>query len=223
MKKNRPKKFFNSVNFIEIVPKKNPKHAKKEFYVRKKQYNERKIPIKYFVMGFIFVISITGVILLAILLPESNHGHGDNLYIEDGDTAELHYKLWKVDDIGDLDTNDPPFQEAPNFITEITKGALINGFYYNLLDSEIGQIIKFVIDKETDENPKDGIDDDTGEEILGYADGKILYFWVQVLNITKSPENSPESSNFTVQVENLSGNNLYYNIRKLFFFNFLDN
>ena len=72
------------------------KHAKKEFYVRKKQYDERKIPIKYFVMGFIFVLSITGVILLAIYLPDSLLGHGDKLYIEDGDSAEVHYKLWKV-------------------------------------------------------------------------------------------------------------------------------
>ena len=33
MQKKRSKKFFNSANFTEIVPKKNPKHAKKEFYV----------------------------------------------------------------------------------------------------------------------------------------------------------------------------------------------
>ena len=79
MQKNRSKKFFNSANFTEIVPKKNPKHAKKEFYVRKKQSNERNIPIKYFVMGFIFVISITGVVLLAIFLPDSPAGHGNKL------------------------------------------------------------------------------------------------------------------------------------------------
>ncbi|QEE17662.1 hypothetical protein DSAG12_03499 [Promethearchaeum syntrophicum] len=209
-----------------MSPKRNPKHAKKEFYVRKKQYNEQKIPIKYFAMGFIFVISITGVVLLAVLLPESTNGHGDKLYIEDGDTAELHYKLWRIDDIGDLDTSEEPDEESKppnNFITEVTKGSLINGFYYELLDSEIGEILEFVIDKETDVDPQDGFDDDTGDEILGYADGTILYFWVQVLNITKSADNTPESSNFTVQVENLSENYLYCNVRKLFPFEFFDN
>ncbi len=207
------------------MPSKNPKHSKKAFYERKKQYESRSIPIKYFVMGFIFVISITGVILLAIYLP----GVLDNrnkIYIEDGDIAELHYKLWKVDDIGDLDTSSKPTQESKNFVTDVTKDSLINGFYYELIDNrEIGEIFEFVIDKETDAD-SDGFDDDTGDEILGYADGTILYYWVQVINITKSKD-IPESSfldniDLPVQMGDLSEIYLQCNIRKLFSFEFLD-
>ena len=53
-----------------------------------------------------------------------------------------------------------------------------------------------------------GFDDDTGKEILGYADGFIYYFWVQVLNITKFEENLPTSSldniELPVQMESFS-------------------
>jgi len=209
------------------MPSRNPKHNKKAFYERKMQYESRSIPIKYFVMGFIFVISITGVVLLAIFLPDSDV-FGNKIYIEDGDTAEVHYKLWKVDEIDDLDTNSPPTQESKNFVTEVSKDALINGFYYELIDKrEIGEIFEFVIDKETDANG-DGFDDDNpDEEILGYADGKILYFWVQVLNITK-PEDIPESSSLDnidlpVQMGNLSDNYLHCSVRKFFLFDFLNN
>lgn len=208
------------------MPSKNPKHSKKAFYERKKQYESRNIPIKYFVMGFIFVIAITGVILLAIFLPDALED-GNKIYIEDGDTAELHYKLWKVDDIGDLDTSQTPFQESTSFLTEVSKDSLINGFYYELLDRrEIGEIFEFVIDKETDANG-DGKDDDSGDEILGYADGDIYYFWVQVLNITK-PEDIPETSSLDnidlpVQMGNLSDNYLLCSVRKFFLFEFLNN
>ncbi len=205
----------------------NPKHGKKAFYERKKQYEARSIPIKYFVMGFIFVISITGVILLAIFLPDALD-NADKIYIEDGDLAELHYKLWKVSDIGDLDTDNTPTQETKNFITEVSKDSLINGFYYELLDKrEIGEIFEFVIDKETDEDG-DGFDDDTDKEILGYADGKIYYFWVQVKNITKSEDIPPEESSLEnielpVQMGDLSEFFLQSSsVKKFFSFEFLD-
>ena len=72
------------------------------------------------------------------------------------------------------------FKSLWNFQQKLTKGALINGFYYELLDSEIGEILEFVIDKETDAN-SDGLDDDTGDEILGYAKNcKLIFFLVQV-------------------------------------------
>ena len=92
----------------------------------------------------------------------------------------------------------------------------------NFLIAKLEKILEFVIDKETDAN-SDRLNDDTGDEILGYANGTILFFWVQVLNITKSAENTPESSEFTVQVENISENYLYCNVRTLFPFDFLDN
>ena len=181
------------------MPKKNPKHAKKVFYERKKQYDKRSIPIKYFVMGFIFVISITGVVLLAIFLPDSINNNGDTLYIEDGDNVVVHYKLWMVADIGDLDksvSSGEDFQDGDNFETIVTKDALYNGFYYELLGREIGEIYEFAIDKETDANG-DGFDDYTGEEILGKPDAdKIYYFWVQVLDITKSEDNLPSTSRY---------------------------
>ena len=174
-------------------------------------------------MGFIFVISITGVVLLAIFLPESNIGHGDKLYIEDGDIAEIHYKLWKVDDIGELDTNEDPTEEGTmNQEVSYGAGGYVKGFYNEILELEIDEINSFTIDKEYDED-EDGFEDTSGEEILGYPGGSIYHFWVQVLNITKSAENAPESSDFTVQVENLSENYLYYNERKLFPFEFLVN
>jgi len=210
-----------------VCPKKNPKHEKKFFYVRKKQYESGGIPIKYFVMGFIFVISITGVVLLAIFLPDGID-NGDKLYIEDGDTVELSYKLWTVYDIGDLDTSNPTADDSESWITKVSKDGLINGFYYELLDREFGEIFEFVIDKETDVDPADGFDDNTGDEILGYADGKILFFWVQVLNITKSAENIPAAGSLDnielpVQMENFSENNFQCNVREFFIFEFLNN
>ncbi len=214
------------------MPSRNPKHNKKVYYERKKQFDSRKIPIKYFVMGLIFILSIAGVVLLAKYLPESPNGHGDKLYIEDGDTAELHYKLWKVEDIDDLDTSQEPFQESENFVTEVKlvppEGGqgLIKGFYDELLDLEIGEINDFIIDKETDAD-SDGFDDDTGDEILGYADGQIYFFWVQVLNITKAEKNLPASSldniDLPVHMESISENYLICNVRELFSFEFLEN
>lgn len=208
------------------MPSKNPKHNKKAFYERKMQFESRSIPIKYFVMGFIFVISITGVVLLAIFLPDALD-NADKIYIEDGDLAEVHYKLWKVNEIDDLDTNSEPTQESKNFITDVTKDSLINGFYYELIDNrEIGEIFEFVIGKETDAD-SNGFDDDTGKEILGYADGKILYFWVQVINITKSEDipaaSSLDNIDLPVQMGNLSENYLLCNVRKFFLFEFLNN
>ena len=213
------------------MPKKNPKHAKKAFYERKKQYETRKLPIKYIAMGFIFVISITGVVLLAIFLPDSTNDNGDKLYVEDGDNVVVHYKLWMVADIGDLDksvSSGDDFQEGENFETIVTKEALYNGFYYELLGREIGEAYEFAIDKETDANG-DGFDDDNpDEEILGKPDSnKIYYFWVQILEIVKSEDNLPSSSldniEFTVQMENFSENYLQCNVRKLFSFEFLEN
>ncbi len=209
------------------MPSKNPKHNKKAYYGRKKQYDSRSIPIKYFVMGLIFIISITGIVLLAIYLPDSTI-FGDKIYIEDGDTAELHYKLWKVADINELDTSATPFQESESFITEVSKDGLINGFYYELLDKrEIGEIFEFVIDIEVDEN-KDGIIDGTDDEVLGYADGFIYYFWVQVLNITKPEEipataSSLDNIDLPVQMESISEIYLQSIDRKIFTFEFLAN
>ncbi|MHA1718904.1 MAG: hypothetical protein ACTSWX_10005 [Promethearchaeota archaeon] len=208
------------------MPKQNPKHKKSQiYYERKRSLDSQGIPKKYFVMGFIFIVAIVGVVLLVKYLPNSPLGHGNKLYIEDGDMAELHYKLWKVNDINDLDTNSPPTQESKNFITNVSKDSLINGFYYKLIDREIGEIFEFVIDKETDED-HDGKDDDTGKEILGYADGSILYFWVQVLNITKSEDLPPASAlgniNLPSQMNHLSKNYMLCNDREFSRFEFLD-
>lgn len=182
-------------------------------------------------MGFIFILSITGVVLLAKYLPDSNLGHGDNLYIEDGDTAKIHYKLW-IDDDRDsfIDIDVPPYQES-TLDFSITKDGLINGFYYESLDLEIGEIAKFLIDPNIDADG-DGDDDITGDEILGYGApshalfNMTIYYWIQVVNITKSEENIPASSidiiDLPVQMENFSENYLICNVRHLFSFEFLE-
>ena len=227
--KKRSKKFFNSPNFIEIVPSKNPKHGKKLYYERKKQYEKQKIPVKYIAMGVIFVLSITGVVLLAIFLPDSPIGHGDNLFIEDGDSALIHYKLWidgsERDGIIDID-EDPEQENTLDF--DVVKGATINGFYYEMLDLEIGEISRFRIEPNVDLNG-DGIDDLTDEEVLGYGNqghalfNMSIYYWIQVINITKSEETAPASANFAIQVDNISENYLYCSFKKLFSFEFLEN
>ena len=227
--KKRSKKFFNSPNFIEIVPSKNPKHGKKLYYERKKQYEKQKLPVKYIAMGVIFVLSITGVVLLAIFLPDSPIGHGDNLFIEDGDSALIHYKLWidgsERDGIIDID-EDPEQENTLDF--DVVKGATINGFYYEMLDLEIGEISRFRIEPNVDLNG-DGIDDLTDEEVLGYGNqghalfNMSIYYWIQVINITKSEETAPASANFAIQVDNISENYLYCSFKKLFSFEFLEN
>ena len=230
--KKRAKKFFNPANFTESVPSKNPKHNKKEYYVRKKQYDERKIPIKYFAMGFIFVFTITGVVLLAIYLPDSIN-HGDRLYIEDGDTANVHYKLW-IDDDRDIyiDIHEDPYQEnTMDFI--VSKENVITGFYKELLDLEIGEISRFGFGPNVDlDNNK--IDDITKEEVLGYGYpsdhflfNMSIYYWIQIINITKSEENLPASSlnniELPVQMGNFSQIYLQCDVREHLFYEFLDN
>jgi len=215
------------------VTKKNPKHEKKIekkiYYVRKKQYDSRKIPVKYIAMGVIFVLSITSVVLLAIFLPDSPLGHGDNLFIEDGDIADIHYKLWTDDDRdGFIDIDEDPIDDYLLDYT-ITKGSLINGFYYEILDLEMGETSRFRIEPNVDVDG-DGYDDNNpDEEVLGYGNpghdlfNMSLYYWIRVDNITKSEENTPASSNFAVQVDNIPENSLYCSVRKLFSFEFLEN
>ena len=97
-----------------------------------------------------------------------------------------------------------------------------------MLDLEIGEISRFRIEPNDDKNG-DGIDDITDEEVLGYGNeghalyNMSIYYWIQVINITKSEENAPASANFAIQVDNISENSLYCSVRKLFSFEFLEN
>ncbi|MHA1776754.1 MAG: hypothetical protein DRO88_12160 [Promethearchaeia archaeon] len=110
--------------------------------------------------------------------------------IQPGDNVRLEYTLW-VDFDGDnqVDINsEEPFQGPSEFDTEVSKTRLIKGFYYQILGMEEGESKTFEIPGQPDAN-NDGLDDVTGEEILGYGPSnsqlynKLLVFHVKVIRI----------------------------------------
>jgi hypothetical protein len=110
--------------------------------------------------------------------------------LKPGDTVEIEYKLWVDDDKdGYVDTSATPFQGPKTFpISNLKKGDLINGFYYNILGMEEGETKTFEIAPTLDED-NNGIDDTTGKELLGYGKGDNLYnkklvFWVRIVSIS---------------------------------------
>lgn len=110
--------------------------------------------------------------------------------IQSGDNVRLEYTLWvDFDGDGQVDINsEDPYQGPSEFDTEVSKTRLIKGFYYEILGMEEGQTKTFQIPGQPDEN-NDGLDDVTGEEILGYGPSnsqlynRLLVFRVTVIKI----------------------------------------
>jgi hypothetical protein len=116
------------------------------------------------------------------------------LKVANGRSFTVYYTLWK-DTNGDgvADTRVPqPGEDADgvaNFpVDGLSKSGLIAGFYYNLLGMTEGQEKTFDLPANVDANG-DGIDDNTGQEVLSYGNpthemfNTALRFWVRVVNI----------------------------------------
>jgi FKBP-type peptidyl-prolyl cis-trans isomerase len=110
--------------------------------------------------------------------------------LQAGQTAEIAYKLWIDNDHdGVISYQTAAPDQDDTFTTEVTKGSLINGFYYQLLGMEVGEEKTFEVPPNIDANG-DGLDDNTGQEVLGYADpthelaNTKLVFYVKILSIS---------------------------------------
>ncbi len=112
--------------------------------------------------------------------------------IQNGDSVTLEYTLW-VDFDGDGNINTASeehyqYSGPEGFDTEMSKSRLIAGFYYACLGMEEGETKTFKIPGQLDAN-QDGIDDITGDELLGYGPSNaelyntLLVFRVKVLSI----------------------------------------
>jgi hypothetical protein len=188
-----------------MMPKQNPKHQRKTvLYERQHELQARaKFPKRYLVMGIILVSSITIIVVLFIVFnPDDSPDR--SLIVEDNDVVDLYYKLWTNPDKETLAVviKRTTFQENPSFVFNISKGSVINGFYYEVLGMTKGESQYFPLPANVDELPLpdgDGIDDITGKEILSYGDpshelfNTSLVYWVSITNITKH-KSSPSSA-----------------------------
>lgn len=179
------------------MPSQNPKHNKKRaVYQRKQTYSSYSGPsLRLILMGTIFVAVIAVVVVVILnldaLIPT---GDNDEVFIEDGDSAMIHYKLWIDDDQdGIIEWVDvTPDQDStflPTILSGDSSGGLIPGFYNALLGMKVNDTNQFYLEANVDED-QDGIDDITGKDVVSYtgthdlANTKLL-FWLKVLDITK--------------------------------------
>jgi hypothetical protein len=212
------------------VTKHNPKHQKKKVkYSRQQNLGGSNFPWRYVLMAVIFVGVFTAVIYAVVTMGDGQSDEVDDVIkIEDGDTAEIEYKLWPdADHDGVINWQDTdPVQDA-TFTTEVKKGSLINGFYNKLLGMKIGGTDTFFLDANVDANG-DGVDDITGEDIVSYGSpghdlfNTSLVFWVRIVNITKlvEPEiTTTDSLSNDMPTQLLIFNNLWLinDIEKLLF------
>ena len=148
------------------------------------------------VLVVVFVAVIAVVVIVILNLDAFNPNIGDDVIIEDGDSAMIHYKLWIAESEGndvDIDWVDVTPDQENTFLPTITKGdssgGLIPGFYNALLGMKENETNRFFLDANIDDNG-DGIDDITGKDVVSYtgshdlANTRLL-FWLEVLDIVK--------------------------------------
>ena len=177
------------------MPSQNPKHNKKRaVYQRKQTYSSYSGPnLRLILMGTIFVAVIAVVVVVILNLDALNPTDDDDVIIEDGDSASIHYKLWiDNDQDGIIEWVDvTPDQEntiLPTILLGDSSGGLLPGFYYALLGMKVNETNQFYLEANVDEDD-DGIDDITGKDVVSYTSGvnanKKLLFWIKILDITK--------------------------------------
>ncbi len=167
------------------MPSQNPKHIKRQvLYTRKHEYKSAPPQLKYVLMGLIAVVVITSVVLLAIYLPQANpNNNGEDVIIESGDWIKMEYRLWAdSDEDGVIDyLKEIPFDDSfdlPGDVwqVQVTSSSIpILGWYNNVLGMKNGTTKYITIPAAVDENPKDGIDDNTGQPVQTYTTGEHAY------------------------------------------------
>ncbi len=178
---------------------------------RPKYYDEGMVSETKSSSGAIMAIGLISLIIIGggitgILLTRDSNGNGTttstttttttvdpSVFVEPGDTINIHYKLWTAEHQSGLDGEvdmSAPVQDDI-FEAVVSKQSLINGFYYEILGMVYMQEKTFSIAACIDENG-DGLDDYTGQEALGYYDPEdLLYntnlvFYVQITYIAKA-------------------------------------
>ncbi len=91
--------------------------------------------------------------------------------IKVGDSVELEYTLYIAPkgsgNPGLVDTTSA-YQGPSTFTTDVIKGKLINGFFYQIIGMVEGQTKEFNVGANVDAN-EDGFDDITTQEVLSYG------------------------------------------------------
>lgn len=181
------------------LPSQNPKHNKKRaVYQRKQNYSSSSGPnIRLILMGSIFVAVIAVVVIVILNLDAFNPPGEDEIIFEDGDSANIHYKMWVDDDhdgIIEWVDIDPDYEDtflATIDLNEIPPG-LAPGFVHSLIGMEENETNRFYLEANVDED-QDGIDDDTGRDVVSFTgthelSNTKLLFWLQILDIVKEGE-----------------------------------
>lgn len=179
---------------------------------RPKYYDEGMVAETKSSSGAIMAIGLISLIVIGggitgILLTRDPSGNGTattttttttttsvdtSIFVEPGDTINIHYKLWTAEPgtglDGEVDMSAPVQDDI--FEAVVSKQGLINGFYYEILGMVYLQEKTFSIAACIDENG-DGLDDYTGQEPLGYYNpddtlyNTNLVFYVQITYIAK--------------------------------------
>ncbi len=157
--------------------KRNPKRSKSETYDTKeksessKKYVSRKSRTSIW-MIFIF-IAVTGIIVIMILFTFTPK---EIVVVEKNDVIELDYRIWIYENFQiDPFNSSLIFEEKYNATLKVysryevnTKDGLILEFYNKILGESVGASETFNIGATVDID-KDGIDDTTGGDALGYG------------------------------------------------------
>ncbi len=161
-------------------------HQKPKYYdenIKKKGGMSKSFFI--FIIVMIFVGFGTGIGFIIAnsgrnIDDNNNNNNGGSTPVDDtdnpitiqiNDDVVLEYTLWIAPagsgTSGVIDTS-TPHAGPDQFPATVKKGNLINGFYYAIIGMEVGETKEFTLDANIDYNG-DGIDDNTGQEILSYG------------------------------------------------------
>ena len=157
--------------------KRNPKRSKSETYDTKekskssKKYVSRKSRTSIW-MIFIF-IAVTGIIVIMILFTFTPK---EIIVVEKNDVIELDYRIWTYENFQiDPYNSSLIFEEKYNATLKVysryeenATDGLILEFYNKILGESVGASETFNIGATIDID-KDGIDDTTGGDALGYG------------------------------------------------------
>lgn len=169
------------------MPKSNPKHVKKKVeYQRRKNVIRSKIPLRYWIMGVIFVVVITSVIIVVANLDKltANNDPDSDLYISevvDNCWVSMGYRIYYdqnedgvIDYIGaDAEIHDEKTIDRP-YTVQVNNYTLIQGWYEGLLGMKKNENKYITIEAFVDED-SDGRNDITGNPPMGYQLGTLAF------------------------------------------------
>jgi hypothetical protein len=210
------------------MPKTNPKHQRKRVAIERKQsLMDSSFPTRYLIMALIFIAAVTTIIILVVTLNPKDNNKTEKLIVQDGDIVVLEYKIWRNPN---LDTNAELEERVAdrvqnNYERNVSKDNITPlGLYNHILGKQKGYGGYFTLKAYVDAD-KNGLDDTTGEIVLGYGDPTSEFyntqvtFYVKILNITKSAANAPKTSGIGPAESTLNSLNELESFNNLFLLN----